>query len=249
MLWQRVVLSAVAAVLLVGLPMARASVVISGTRVIYPAEEREITVKLSNEGDTPALVQVWLDAGDPKPLPAEANVPFTLTPPLFRMDPKKGQTLRLIYTGQPLPQDRESVFWLNVLEVPPKTKETNENENIMKLAFRYRIKLFFRPKGLPENLDTAAAKLQWRVVRNGGDVELRADNPGAYHVTVVKMETAVDGKAYQNDVGGMIAPRDGLSFSLKEAGRPSAAAGKSEIRYRYLNDYGAEVDKSFGAEK
>uniref|UniRef100_UPI003BEF0907 fimbrial biogenesis chaperone n=1 Tax=Burkholderia arboris TaxID=488730 RepID=UPI003BEF0907 len=240
-------LSAVVAALLAGLPMARASVVISGTRVIYPAEEREISVKLSNEGDTPALVQVWLDAGDPKPQPDEANVPFTLTPPLFRMDPKKGQTLRLIYTGQPLPQDKESVFWLNVLEVPPKTQATDEN--IMKLAFRYRIKVFFRPKRLPENSDAAATKLQWRLVRKGSDAELRVDNSGVYHVTIVKMEVGIDGKTYQNNVGGMVAPRDGLNFSLNEAGRPFVATGQSGVKYRYLNDYGAEVEKTSGAEK
>jgi chaperone protein EcpD len=99
---------------------AHASVVISGTRVVYQAKEREVTVKLSNEGSSPALVQVWLDTGNPNATPDESDVPFTLTPPLFRLDPKKGQSLRLIYTQEPLPQDKESLFWLNVLEVPPR---------------------------------------------------------------------------------------------------------------------------------
>ena len=49
---------------------AQASVVITGTRVIYPEMEREVTVKLNNDGNTPALVQVWLDDGNPKTLPS-----------------------------------------------------------------------------------------------------------------------------------------------------------------------------------
>ena len=110
---------------------AHAGVVISGTRVIYQAKEREVTVKLSNEGDAPALVQVWLDTGNPNAMPDESKVPFTLSPPLFRLDPKKGQSLRLIYTQEPLPQDKESLFWLNVLEVPPRAAV------VLKRASRY----------------------------------------------------------------------------------------------------------------
>jgi hypothetical protein len=51
---------------------AHASVVINGTRVIYPSDEREVTVKLSNEGSLPALVQAWLDDGDPRALPQDS---------------------------------------------------------------------------------------------------------------------------------------------------------------------------------
>lgn len=36
---------------------AFASVIVNGTRVIYPAKQREVTVQLSNNGTAPALVQ------------------------------------------------------------------------------------------------------------------------------------------------------------------------------------------------
>ena len=38
-----------------------ASVVIQGTRVIYPESAKEVTVKMVNEGRSPLLVQSWLD--------------------------------------------------------------------------------------------------------------------------------------------------------------------------------------------
>ncbi len=45
--------------------------------------------------------------------------PFTATPPVSRIDAKRGQTIKLMYTASSaLPKDRESVFWFNVLEVP-----------------------------------------------------------------------------------------------------------------------------------
>ncbi|WP_409333365.1 fimbria/pilus periplasmic chaperone, partial [Escherichia coli] len=44
------------------------------------------------------------------------TVPFTATPPVSRIDAKRGQTIKLMYTASSaLPKDRESVFWFNVL--------------------------------------------------------------------------------------------------------------------------------------
>ncbi|WP_164737994.1 fimbrial biogenesis chaperone, partial [Xanthomonas perforans] len=88
---------------------AMAGVVITGTRVVYPANQREVTVKLNNNGTVPALVQSWVDTGDMASSPTSSNAPFVLSPPVFRVDPSKGQSLRLMFTGAPLPQNKESV--------------------------------------------------------------------------------------------------------------------------------------------
>ena len=71
---------------------SQASVVIGGTRMVYPADDREITVKLTNEGSRPALVQVWLDQGDETSTPDTADVPFTVSPPIFRWVDHAGTT-------------------------------------------------------------------------------------------------------------------------------------------------------------
>ncbi|WP_324050354.1 fimbria/pilus periplasmic chaperone [Aeromonas caviae] len=122
---------------------------ISGTRVIYPANAREVTLELTNKGSSPSLVQVWIDAGDRRIRPGAEALPFLVTPPITRIEAQRGQSLRLAYVGQGLPQDRESVFWLNVLEVPPSVKSTQAGQNLVQLAFRSRIKMFYRPSGHP----------------------------------------------------------------------------------------------------
>lgn len=99
---------------------ASASVVITGTRVIYPSDAREVSVKLANKGKKPVLIQSWIDDGDVKAKPETIHVPFILTPPINRVEPDKSQTLRISYTGKLLPTDRETVYWLNVLEIPAK---------------------------------------------------------------------------------------------------------------------------------
>jgi chaperone protein EcpD len=219
---------------------AAANVIINGTRVIYPGNEREVTVKLNNDGSAPALVQVWLDRGDPKVTPDKSDAPFVLTPPIARLEPKKGQTLRLMYTGQPLPQDRESVFWLNMLEVPPMPKGES-SKNYVQLAFRSRIKVFFRPSGLPGRADQAPGKLHWRVVPTAGGkgLSLECNNPTPYHVSFSNMGVIAAGHSYVFNEGGMVEPNAKATFPL--AGLNAAPAAGSEVDFNSINDYGGNV--------
>lgn len=141
-----------------------ASVVITGTRLIYPAQEAEITVTLDNNGALPVLVQTWVDSGDPNSSPTHSTAPFLLTPPVFRMDPNKGQSVRLMFTGASLPEDKESVYYFNLLEVPTAPAETGTPVNLLQMAFRSRIKIFYRPETLSGNASDAIDQVQWRIV-------------------------------------------------------------------------------------
>ncbi|MDQ0139727.1 fimbrial chaperone protein/chaperone protein EcpD [Cupriavidus necator] len=214
---------------------AQASVVIAGTRVIYRAQETEATIKLTNEGKAPALTQAWIDTGDPKAAPSAIEAPFTVTPPVSRIDPGKGQTLRILYTGEPLVQDRESVFWLNVLEIPPKPAAEDAGANTLQLAFRSRIKLFFRPDGLKGTADEAPASIRWRLVQAGGKPALEGSNPSAYHVSFAKIELTGGGKTGRFEEGGMIAPGETRTFPLTGEIAPGPDA---RVRFHTINDYG-----------
>lgn len=218
---------------------ASSSVVIAGTRVIYDARESEAVVKLSNEGRTPALVQAWIDDGNVKAAPAEMAVPFTVTPPVSRIDPNKGQTLRILYTGEPLPRDRESVFWLNVVEIPPKPTGDEAEVNRLQFAFRSRIKLFYRPAGLKGTAGEAPAQIAWRLVRAGNRQALEARNPTAYHVSFSTLEATGGGKSARFDDGGMVGPGETKVFPL--SGEVSAGV-PGRLRYLAINDYGGPMD-------
>lgn len=224
---------------LMGALQAHASVVIGATRVILNAKDREATVKVANEGYGPALIQTWVDKGDPKAAPSSIEVPLTVTPPVARIEPAKGQTLRVLYTGEPLPENKESLFWLNVLEVPPKPTGELATANTLQLAFRTRIKLFFRPTGLPGNAADAPAAITWRMTQSGKTLALEGHNPTPYHVSLDKLEVLGDSNSGSNDVGGMIGPGETSVFTLK--GDVSIGA-YSKVRYRAINDWGGPVD-------
>ncbi|RDS83135.1 molecular chaperone [Dyella monticola] len=226
---------------------AHADVVISGTRVIYPSQEKEVTVKLNNQGSSPMLVQVWMDDGDDKVTPEKAKTPFTLMPPMFRMEPGKGQAVRVVYTGESLPADKETLFWFNMLEVPPKPKDT-EGRNLLQFAFRTRIKFIFRPANLAGIPGDAYKQLSWKLVndKNGKGLALQATNASSYYVNFAHVGLKINSQR-EVDQGGMVAPGATAVFPLsKVRDRPS---GDVKATFDVINDYGAvaEHDVALGS--
>jgi chaperone protein EcpD len=234
-----------AASLLAVVPKAAAGIVIDGTRVVYAASKREVTIRIRNPGDTPSLVQAWLDAGEPQAKPGDSKVPFVLTPPLFRLDPAKDQSLRLVYTHDPLPADRESLFWLNVLDIPPRTAPNPDRPNQLEMAFKHRMKVFFRPTGLAGSAADAPALLSWKLLSEDGKlVGIEASNPTAYHVSLIEITTTV-GDHPVNSKADMVDPFGTRRFDLSEP--IPGSNGTVTVEYMFVNDYGGNVKATAAA--
>jgi chaperone protein EcpD len=226
-------------------PHALAGVVVDGTRVVYPAAKREVTINIHNPGEAPSLVQAWLDAGDSHAKPGESKVPFVLTPPLFRLDPTKVQSLRLVYTHDPLPEDRESLFWLNVLDIPPRTAANPDLPNQLELAFKHRMKVFFRPAGLAGSAADAPAHLTWKLLAKDGKlVAIEANNPTAYHVSLIQISATAAGHPVTAKAD-MVDPFASRRFDVAD---PVAAPGGTvALEFWFVNDYGGNVKATASA--
>jgi chaperone protein EcpD len=244
----RKIISSIAAisVLAVGVLMpvaSQASVVIAGTRVVYNAGDSEVTLKLSNQGKFPALTQVWLDKGDSKADPSKLDLPFVLTPPFARIDPDKSQTIRIAYTGEPLAKDKETLLWFNMLEVPPKPTVEQAGENYVQLAFRSRLKFFFRPAGLQGRADDAPEKLTWQVASQNGKPALEVSNPTPYYVTIIEAHVGEGEQAPKFDEGGMVEPGGKMTVPL------SGAPAGSKVSFTTLNDFGGPIKHETALQK
>ncbi len=213
------------------------NVVIGGTRVVFPARDGEVTVRLTNDNTTPALIEAWIDSGDAHSTPDKVDTPFIITPPLFRMEAHKEQSLRILSTPASLPADRESLFWLNVLEIPPKpTGSQVVGKNLLQFAIRSRLKLFYRPDQLAGDPLKAPAEVTWKAVADGHGYALEVHNPTAYHITIVRATIKVGGKSYVSDAG-MVEPFGNLQLKIDELA--SAPASGTSVTYDIVNDYGA----------
>ncbi|MBJ3816716.1 molecular chaperone [Shimwellia pseudoproteus] len=217
--------------LIFSIPVWANNIIVNGTRFIYPGNEKEITVQLSNTADRPALAQAWLDNGDASATPDTITTPFIITPPISRVDGRSGQTLRIkLANNSGLSTTKESLWWLNILEIPPVVAgQKNEGSNILQLAIRSRFKFIYRPTGLG-NRDTAAEQLV--LTHQAGGVSIT--NPTPFYITVTRISRA-GGKAL-NQHTAMVAPQSSQTVPLSAA----VTAGET-LTINNINDYGADV--------
>lgn len=214
-----------------------ASVVINATRVIYPAQSKYVNVQLVNRSKTTHLVQSWIDTGNPAAAPETIKTPFSLTPPVVKMAANEGQALKLsVINSGLLPNDRESVYWLNVLDVPPVPEGAKEGENYLQVALRSRIKLLYRPQGLSEPDNETMKKLS--VSQQSGASCLKNDTP--YYITLTEVinwrggdlkKKTTDKNLLTN--AAFIAP-----FSCAQVAGVIKPAG--QYRAAWIDDYGSK---------
>jgi len=135
-------------------------------------------ITIVNESNTSALAQVSVDWGEP----GRADpLPIAMSKPLVKIAPKGKATVDVFYQGSGLPDDRESFLLLNVLDIPQVPRESN----VLQIALRHRLKLFYRPK-LKETPEEARATLAWERSASGDEIEVH--NPSPYYVTLSDME-------------------------------------------------------------
>jgi chaperone protein EcpD len=225
--------------------VANANVVVTGTRVILTAHDGETTVSLHSHNSVPVLIESWVDSGDEKATPETTKAPFLVTPPMLRMEANNDQALRVLFTGDAssLPADRESLFFFNVLEIPPKPDAAAKGNNYLQLAMRTRLKLFYRPAGLAGDEMTAINMLTFKANSESGKVVVVVHNPSAYYVTIGNMTLQNGSTTHKVDIG-MVAPFSDIRLSV--AGLSQLPVAGSVVNYGCVNDYGGVTDGKKG---
>lgn len=196
-------------------------IALNATRVIYDGSKKEASLTVHNKSKTEEfLIQSWVDdaAGNKK-------TPFIITPPLFKLDAEKNNILRIVNITPSLPQDRESVYWVNVKAIPSKSDDS-EGKNTLQIAVRTRVKLFYRPAGLQGDLKQAPETLRFSQSGN----QIRVDNPSVYNITFNQFYA----NSHEIDKSGMVPAKGSLNIQL-----PAGVGAVSSVRYNTINDFGS----------
>ena len=210
------------------IPTSQAALTLSGTRVVYESDKRSASLIVANPSDRTFAVQTWVNtaADDTTTL-----VPFIPSPPLFRLNPGKEQQVRINGLPNDLPTDRESLFFFNVQEIP----QANADEgNVLNIALRTRIKLFYRPSQLKDNPMARLKDLQWSIQQADGVPQLTVHNPTPYHVSFIRLEVKGNGQNQVVENAAMVAPLSRQTFALNGT-RPEPGL---QIEFSAINDYG-----------
>jgi chaperone protein EcpD len=172
---------------------------VEGTRLIYEGADREASITVVNRSDNEAVVQSWVSHPNDSD-----DIPFAIAQPLTLVPAHGRQLLRVLYAGQGLPTDKESMFWLNILEIPRKS----EHATSMQFSIRQRLKLFYRPAGLRGSASDALQTLQWRRLSQ----RIEISNPSAFHLSLVDL--TLDGPALHQPLTDYVLLPPGASISL-----------------------------------
>lgn len=207
----------IAAAITASLSNAYAGVIIGGTRVIFDGAKKEASIGLNNADATPYLIQSWVDM----PEVNASKAPFIVTPPLYRLDAGQQNIERILLSGS-LPQDKETLFWLNIKAIPSASTQANA----LQIAVKTRIKLIYRPTSLKNSTpEEQADKLTWS--RSGN--KLQVTNPSQYVINF--NEISIGGK--QLEEVSWVAP-GGVAFFTLPAG-----VNSNQVMFKVINDYGS----------
>ncbi|EIL3123554.1 fimbrial chaperone [Escherichia coli] len=157
-----------------------AAFTLGGTRFIYEEGRKNTSFDVTNDADKTYGGQVWIDNQS-----KNSGVYMVPTPPFFKLAPKQTQILRILKTegGVPLPEDRESLFWLNVQEIPPKAEKADDP--ILSIALNSRVKLFYRPRSLVQARNGAEKRM--KLIQKSGITFLKNPTPYYFAITKVKV--------------------------------------------------------------
>lgn len=207
---------------------ANAAVALDRTRVIFEGNQKSMSVNIRNDNTKlPYLAQSWVEdqAGH------KIQSPLMSLPPLQRLEPGAKSLVKIQLSPgaeAKLPKDRESLFYFNLREIPPKSQKAN----VLQLALQTRVKMFYRPEALVQK--TAGSETPWQeqlTLTRQGD-RYQVNNPTPYYVTLV-----ADGKTDMKPL--MLAPMSSADLGVR------AASLGNQPHIAYINDWGGRPILTF----
>ncbi|WP_419246384.1 fimbria/pilus periplasmic chaperone [Serratia sp. NFX21] len=217
---------------LVSLQQVQAAVALDRTRVVFNGGEKSTSLSISNENkQLPYLAQGWVEDA----LGTKITTPLTVLPPLQRLEPgaKSQVKVQALPAANLLAQDRETLFYFNLREIPPKS----DKPNTLQLALQTRIKLFYRPKALSNTEGTAPWQEQLTLTKQGDKYQV--NNPTPYYVTIVDASSKQGGGSASGFKPLMVAPKGNETLSVG-----ASALGNAPV-LTYVNDYGGRPQLQF----
>ncbi len=208
---------------------ANAAVSLDRTRAVFDGSEKSMTLDISNDNkQLPYLAQAWVENENQEKI---TTGPIIATPPVQRLEPGAKSMVRLSATPDinKLPQDKESLFYFNLREIPPRS----EKANTLQIALQTKIKLFYRPAAIKTKPNET---WQERLILNKVSDGYRIENPTPYYITIIGLGgTKQQAENDKFDVV-MLSPRSEQTVKSGNYATPYLS---------YINDYGGRPVISF----
>ncbi|WP_045423089.1 fimbrial biogenesis chaperone [Vibrio jasicida] len=223
-----------------------ANVVMTGSRIIYPEGEPFVNVYLKNKSKNVFMVQSWFDNED-ETKATQNKVPFIVLPPIAKIEPQQGQSLRIIkgVEGE-LPQDKESVFYFNFLQIPSNAaiSQVVSSGNKLVVTVKHKVKLFYRPLSVVNYKRNWKEDLQVQLINyQNGIAKVRINNKQPLHVSLsANMFIEHLGEKWLSEAK-MILPNSYQDFTFKNL--KIKKGDKADFLITTISDQGALIPKRY----
>ncbi|UYA60543.1 hypothetical protein NAL19_2412 [Pectobacterium sp. F1-1] len=206
------------------------SVVLVGTRVIYESNKKSVDLKFRSSDTVPSIINLWVTHHEQTPNTNDA--PFIITPSIFRIDPNKGQSVKLMFSGENLPDNKESLFYLHFVQLPASDKTANK----LLVSYKSTVKLFYRPANLTYKIDDLVSYLKIDTSQlNMGVFTVLNESP--FYVTPTKIVISKNSNqliSVPDEELNMIHPFSARQFKVK----PYKLEKKLTVYIGLINDLG-----------
>ncbi|WJW81991.1 fimbria/pilus periplasmic chaperone [Moellerella wisconsensis] len=196
---------------------------LGATRLIYPTDKDQLTLKIYNTDETGNyLVQSWISDDKNNKISD-----FIITPPLFVIKSNTDNILKVVYTGDKdnLPKEKEKLYYFNSKVIPSLSEDEQKIDNALLISTTTKIKLFIRPDSIKENPLTSYKKIKCSYEKG----QLKIDNPTPFYMNLVSI------KSNGNEISKLetIAPREFVYLTSN--------INNKNITFSVINDYGVQI--------
>lgn len=206
---------------------------LGATRVIFNSTDKAAVFTVNNSSSKETwLIRSWVSPytkANQSVDEEDAVDNFIITPPLHRLDPSSSVQLRVNRAGGDLPADRESVFYINALAIPPKSKDSQGS--VIQFALNTQIKLFYRPAQIIDERELVKAYESIEVKGDGKSLMLTNSSP--YYLTLTNI--VLNENTTLTPADPMIPPFSHITVE--------SSAKSGNISYQIINDFGGKTNK------
>lgn len=198
---------------------AQAALSLDKTRYIFNGNEKAINLLISNTEKETYGGQIWLE----NVRETDSRPSFIAAPSFFKVKGASQQSVRILQAFEHLPQHMESVYWLNLQELPPAREGSG-----LTVAVRSRVKVFYRPVALLDERKGAEQRI--RVQQRPEGKALVNDTPYIFAITAL-----LDAK------GNKLTPKDPKASETLQLFMPGDSVdvtGLNVAQVASVNDFG-----------
>ena len=204
---------------------AKAGISLNQTRIVFMADKTSGQIMVRNSDDSVYLVQAVVLDEQAKAVSRD----FIVTPPIFRLEGKNENILRIMRAGGDFANDRESLRYFMIRAIPASSKPLQQQGSALSIALGTQIKLFYRPL----KLQPAVAESYQRLTARQQGNQFVVHNPTPYYQSFAQIK--LEGKAVDfSQQPQMVAPFSDVTFKTHQSVR--------YWQWSCINDYGGESE-------